>query len=125
MTTSNLLWDIVQARQIRKARNEAGDAKKRASEASSDARSVNERVEHLALIAEAMWELLKDTSGFDDEVLLAKISEVDLRDGRADGRRQAKAIQCQSCSRMVHPRHSECLYCNADIVDRVPFDSVK
>ena len=44
-------------------------------------RSLEASVDHLALACQAMWELLRGQVGVTEEQLLAKMKEVDLRDG--------------------------------------------
>jgi hypothetical protein len=79
-------------------------------------------IERLRMICEAMWRILKDKLGVDDEELVARIAEIDLMDGEADGRKAPKGpAMCPKCNRPNSRRHDFCIYCGAFIRTR-PFD---
>jgi hypothetical protein len=89
-----------------------------AQRASTQARDAEQRVKALEeslaktlLICEAMWEILRDHSGIDNEMLFEKLREIDLRDGVLDGKNQSKPTECPSCQRRLSNRHARCLYC--------------
>jgi len=52
--------------------------------------------------------------GFTKEAQLAKIEEIDLRDGKLDGKLHL-INECTQCKRKSAPRHNNCLYCGAKI----------
>ena len=52
--------------------------------------ALDERVDRLLMVIEAMWSLLKE-NGYTDEQLAARIKDLDESDGSADGRRQARS----------------------------------
>jgi len=62
-----------------------------------------------------MWELLRDNGTFDEEQLMDKIEEVDLRDGRADGKIGPTPIACPECKRRANSRRQKCMYCGASL----------
>jgi len=78
------------------------------------AEDLAERVDQLALATQALWELAAERLHISDAELAAKIEEVDLRDGKADGRIRA-GLTCTVCNR----RHRHCLYCGADLDSKV------
>ncbi|MBI3117690.1 MAG: hypothetical protein HYZ00_03325 [Candidatus Hydrogenedentes bacterium] len=90
-------------------------AVRQASQAQAETKSeVNElqrQVERLALLNQAMWEVLRDRLGLSDADLEAMAHAVDMRDGTADDRMTAQAVRCPSCSRVNNSRHAKCLYC--------------
>jgi hypothetical protein len=99
----------------------AADAARSARESGASARQAARDLARLELIAEAMWELVKEKTGLIDEDLLAKIAELDLTDGTADGRkRDAGPIQCPKCSRPNSRRHDFCIYCG-ELIRTRPF----
>ena len=83
----------------------------KADEAQRDILSLQEKLDHLSLVIQSMWELLEKNTTLTREQLLDKIQEVDLRDGKLDGRLQAKAQPCSSCGRRSSLRHTQCMYC--------------
>lgn len=82
--------------------------------------TVEERHQRLALVCRAMWELCSEKLGLNEEQLLGKITEIDLRDGKADGADRSP-ITCAHCKRPVSGRHAKCMYCGSDI-PRTGFD---
>lgn len=83
-------------------------------------RELNRRIEGLELACAGLWELLKAKNGYTDEELVATIREVDLRDGKEDGRVRPTDAKCPSCGRHLLSRKSpNCSWCGADL-DRGP-----
>lgn len=68
-------------------------------------------VQRLKLINQALWELLRERARLTDEDLVAKMQEVDLRDGKEDGEITDGALRCPDCGRVSASRHGRCLYC--------------
>ena len=75
---------------------------------------INERIDAMALILRGMWALLEE-QGFTNQQLLAKLEELDLSDGTADGRVHHGPVPCPSCDSKVPPGLSKCQYCGAEI----------
>jgi hypothetical protein len=69
------------------------------------------QVEKLTLICHAMWVILKDKTQLSEEDLLAKVMELDLADGVADGRHNTVPKDCPACKRPMSSQHKRCLYC--------------
>jgi len=83
-------------------------------------RASDERLDQLLLVCAAMWELLRERTNLTEEDLVARVAEIDARDGVADGRITKQPRTCPGCGHTVYPRHKKCLYCGADL----PTDSV-
>lgn len=47
-------------------------------------------IERLLLITEGLWNILRDEHGYDDELLVRRVLEVDLKDGKIDGKLAAQ-----------------------------------
>ncbi len=77
---------------------------------------LHERIDELALIIRAMWALMEE-QGLTAEQLAAKIEEIDLRDGVADGRVTQRPVDCPSCDSKVAAGLSRCQFCGAQLVD--------
>jgi len=88
--------------------------------------SLDQKVDKLALICRAMWELLRDKYDLNDEILLNKVKEIDLLDGNLDGKVNIPPKTCSKCGRQVSKRHARCIYCGAKAEDALntPFDSL-
>jgi len=98
----------------------------RAARLAADVRSQNEAilqdVERLYMITEALWTLLKEQHGYTDEDLIHRVEDIDLRDGKLDGKvAKQPTPPCAQCNRAIIGRHAVCLYCGAP-VRRGPFD---
>jgi len=87
---------------------------------SSSIRGLQQKVDRLEMICEAMWDLLRDKVGESDESLMAKILELDLSDGSADGKVQRGPAKCANCDRPNSRRHEFCIYCGQPLRNK-PF----
>lgn len=89
----------------------------RASELAKDldlrsrVKELDDKVGRLALLNQALWELLKTRLQCTDQDLENLAREIDLRDGMEDGKISAIAVTCPSCRRINNSRHAKCLYC--------------
>ena len=104
-----------------------GDAVRAGAKAGRAQREVEQladRLDRLQLVCTAMWELLAERAELTEQDLLAKVEEVDLRDGRADGKISPQVKRCRQCGRAMSQRHARCLYCGAAKLDSGAFDQV-
>ena len=128
MDGGDFIWNVVQQCQINKLNKTFGAAKDVVAQDQAGMQSavgqVEERLDHLALICRAMFEILKEKGGVSDQDLVRKIAEVDLRDGQADGKMTAKAKPCPSCGSMMSPRFNRCLFCGHHDEAGDPFNAV-
>ena len=71
------------------------------------------QVDRLQMLCEGMWMLLKGKTGATDADLAKLVEQIDLRDGKLDGRVAPKTgvTSCTSCGRTVSVRTGACLYC--------------
>ena len=82
-------------------------------------RALQANIAKLLMITEALWEIVRDDKGLNDEVMRKKIFEIDMRDGKLDGKNQRSAIECPNCGHRVSTRHPACLYCGQVIDDSI------
>ncbi len=94
-----------------------------ARDARREVRELEDRLDRLTLICQALWELLKERGELTEEDLAVKIREVDLRDGRADGKISKQIKRCGKCDRVMSPRHQKCMYCGAVNLQITPFET--
>ena len=73
------------------------------------------RMNRLSLLCQAMWEMLRERAEFTDDQLAAKVLEVDMRDGRGDGRIATQVHDCPSCGRKTNSKRSVCVICGAEL----------
>lgn len=93
----------------------AGRSAERALDTAREAReaidALGRQVDRLQLICEALWTVLKRRSGAADEELVRLVEEIDLRDGKLDGRFTPAPRKCARCDKVVSVRTGVCLYC--------------
>lgn len=106
--------------------NRAQTAGEMASRAAARVRTQNEAiqldVEKLFMITEALWLILKQQHGYADEDLGRLIQDIDLSDGKLDGKvAKQQNPECPQCGRTLLGKHPVCLYCGT-AVTRDPFE---
>jgi hypothetical protein len=70
------------------------------------------KVNKLILINMALVELLTAHAGLTEAQLLEKMQEIDLRDGKLDGKvSETTSAVCEQCGKTYSKRHNRCLYC--------------
>lgn len=114
----DLLWNLHQQRRIAGLESQVSQAGRKAERGVEE---LEQRVESLLLVNMAMWSILKERLGVTDEQLAARVKEIDLKDGRLDGRVGAPpataspaagdVIRCTACNRAMSARHKVCMYC--------------
>lgn len=90
----------------------AGDARR----ARKTADDMELRLERALLGCEAMWSLLREKLGITDVDLAQRINEIDLSDGRLDGKVSKGAVSCPKCQRAIARRFNKCMYCGQMVV---------
>lgn len=76
---------------------------------------LEERIDQLALIMRGVWGLLEE-GGVTTDRLMAKLEELDMQDGVADGKVRRMPVDCQSCDSKVPAGLSNCQYCGAEVL---------
>ena len=117
------MWDPYQ--QIRIEDQEASliNHKSIMRENSGDLRDLTILVRKMALVNQALFELLKDKTGINEADLRRKVKEVDLRDGREDGKLKAKPLKCPKCGVTVSAGAMKCGGCGATIAPEYPYEA--
>jgi len=77
---SDFIWNMQQEGRIAEAKADAADAKNEVSRYAERIQELEFSLGRMALASQALWELLRSRLGITDAELLARISEVDLRD---------------------------------------------
>ncbi len=73
-------------------------------------------VERLLMITEALWTFLKQQHGYTDDDLAKLVTEIDLRDGRLDGRvAPASPRLCPYCHHALGKARPLCYYCGKPV----------
>ena len=93
----------------------AGEASSKADQAKFKADLFEDRLDRIFLVCEAMWELLKRKTGTTEEELARMVEEIDLSDGKLDGKKRVKVRSCAECGKTLSIKHRRCLYCGAAV----------
>ena len=96
--------------------SQAGDASSAARKATTSVEELENRLDRSMLACEAMWSIMRDKLGVGEEELVDRINEIDLSDGRLDGKVRKTAVSCPKCNRTISPRFPKCMYCGQPIV---------
>lgn len=75
---------------------------------------LDERVDKLFMIMRAVWALLEE-QGYTADELSAKLEEIDVEDGVADGQVRAPLVDCPSCQSKVAPGLRNCQLCGTEV----------
>lgn len=85
---------------------------------------LDDRIDRMLLVIDAMWDLLKE-QGFTDEQLAARIKAFDEADGIADGQRRKAPVACTACGSMIPPDRESCVFCGEPSpIEPGPLDQV-
>ena len=104
------------------ARLQAESASRTAGEARTRIDDLQVDVEKILMITEALWNILKEKHGYEDDDLLRMVQDIDLRDGQLDGKvAKQPNPPCTNCGRTLMGRHPVCLYCGS-VAIRAPFE---
>jgi hypothetical protein len=120
----DLLYDIHQNAKIAGAEAKADRSAHKVERVSQNIEDIEERLDKLALLNYALWSLLQDKLGVSEAELLARVEELDLQDGKLDGRISGGVVNCKDCDRPLSKRHRKCLYCGFELKEDTAFGSV-
>jgi len=120
----DILYDIHQNTKINEAKAQAQAGVRQAERVGERLEDVQERLDKMALLNLALWSLLKEKLDVTDAELEARVQELDLQDGKLDGRISSKPVDCPDCNRPLHQRHRRCLYCGFQLQAGSGFEAV-
>lgn len=106
-----MFWELYQQTQIRAAHSSANRAHASAQQTNRQIERLEEKVDALALACQSLWEIVRETTNFSEDHLLARMEQIDLRDGKADGKMSPIGQACPQCGRKTSRRRDQCIYC--------------
>ena len=123
---SGFLWGALGSlranAQAAQAESAAQRGVSKAEAAVSEAKLIHDRLDRLTLVCMALWSLLQEKTDLTEDDLLKRVEEIDLLDGRLDGKVAPQVQQCPQCGRRMSVRHKRCLYCGAENLDAGAFE---
>ena len=109
------LWEHLQNSRIGSATATADQAQAKSYDLERRIKQLEAEVDSLTLILMAMWELFGKSNGLFMKDLEAKMQEIDLRDGKLDGKASAGPRVCGECNRPLADRRRVCVYCGSQV----------
>ena len=89
----------------------AVDSAMTAEETRGHVQELEWKVGKLLLVNQALFEILSSRLAITETELTTKMNEIDLRDGKMDGKLAVDGTVCEQCGRTYSRRHNRCLYC--------------
>jgi hypothetical protein len=116
------MWDMFQEIRSNDLRAQQGDTQSSLKSASGDISELTRQVRKLALVNQALYELLKERTGITDEDLRRRVEAIDKRDGAANGRIDAAPLKCPECGGSFTAGALACQSCGAAVAPKYPFE---
>ena len=111
----DLLWEVSQRNTIHNAAEDASGAKFKTDQVYKKVVELEKRLNRITLVSQARWELIRDHTGWTDDEILERIQEIDLRDGKLDGKLGASVTDCPNCNAKVNSRRGYCMICGTEV----------
>jgi len=118
----DFFWNLQQHQRLVDLSNRESATQRQTERAAQGLDDQVARLERLTLACAALWSLLQE-HGHTQEQLLQRMQELDLRDGRLDGRLVADKVDCTGCGRVAKGGRRTCLYCGSELSPAPPFGS--
>lgn len=134
MSLFEIFWEMNQNSRIDTASSAASQAKNAARDVTFKSADLERSIDRLVLINRALWEFMQERLQLTEQDLINKVNEIDLRDGKLDGKYdrrhdvaapEGRVRTCGQCGRVLNIRHARCLYCGAAIATGDAFDGVR
>jgi rRNA maturation endonuclease Nob1 len=119
---TGMLWGYRGPDHAGEAEAAARRGARRAADAQEGVRELAARLDKLALVCMALWDLLKEHTDLTEEDLMQRVKQIDLADGAGDGKVTKAVLRCRSCGRVMSTRHTRCMFCGAERLDKQAFD---
>ncbi|MBL9156443.1 MAG: zinc ribbon domain-containing protein [Verrucomicrobiales bacterium] len=111
----DVFFESSQNSRIDGASQTARDARSTARDAEREVAALQRRVDFLTIASQALWEIVRERMGLSDQQILERIKEIDLRDGKADGKISKSIQPCPQCHRNNQSGQSRCVYCGTEL----------
>ncbi|MCU8505688.1 hypothetical protein M2F98_19535 [Vibrio vulnificus] len=118
------IWNLFQQVQIQDVKIEASNASQLSATSVTSLVELRNQLDTLILANQGMWELLSEQLGVSEADLVKKMNEIDLRDGKLDGRMEvtrSSAVECNDCGKKIGRRRTNCYWCGSRVKGLSPF----
>jgi hypothetical protein len=120
----DFFWNIRQQQALGSLDAKASTASAEAKSQESTVADLNHRFERLALVTQALFELLAERAHVSEADLMAKMSEIDHREGARRSLVESEGRSCPKCGHVSSARRATCLYCGATLTTGGPFEGL-
>ena len=107
----DLWWEICQEGRISDAKADARRSVYDATKALSTAETFQRRIDKMAILIQAMWSLLSENTNLTEEDLKKRVVDIDMIDGKLDGKVSKKPLICKKCGAGISRRFNKCVIC--------------
>lgn len=118
-----MFWNMHQDQAIRATSEQAIRSSQKTSQLDEKVRLLEQRLDHLTLYSQAMWELIRENTRLEDKDILERAKLIDTRDGKADGKINTAILICPACERKSNSTKKKCMYCGEDLSREHIFES--
>jgi len=98
------------------AQSAAERAENKSDHIGAELKALQRQVDRMALACQALWEIIREHSDFKEEDLEKKMLEIDLRDGKTDGKIGALVLNCPACGSKTNSKRPTCIICGAPVI---------
>jgi hypothetical protein len=119
------IFDVYQHGKITQVGALQANTSERVTGVNERLKDLETRHERMKLVMAALWQLLKSHTGMTDADLKRYIEQVDLSDGKKDGKlsRAQGAMDCPDCKRRILKSAVTCVWCGANLTSGDAFHS--
>ena len=118
-----MLWQSYDYAQTMRTEAAADRANMKADRQSYKIQDISDQVDRLSLACQAMWELIRDQTQITEQDLENKITEIDGRDGRIDGKIATQSLTCHECGKPTNSKRAYCVMCGAPLRRQHKFEA--
>jgi len=115
------MWDFFQEMRLNDVSQQSKDNKSHVRENQGEIFDQSMMLKKMAMVNQALYEILKERVGITDEELRRKIREIDLRDGVENGSVSVPPLKCPQCEGRVTAGALNCQSCGAMVAPEYPF----
>jgi hypothetical protein len=87
------------------------EARKISRDARDAVEELRDRVDRMALFTMALWSLAGEKLQITEDELKKRVQDLDLSDGKLDGKISQNVGECPKCKRQLSRRNRSCIYC--------------
>jgi len=107
----HIFWEVHQSKRIGQAKAAASRAQSAATDAKAQMREYQRQLDKSMMLIEALWTMCREAHGWSDQQLVDRVTDIDLRDGKLDGKVSRSARPCPECGRTIAADRSQCMWC--------------